>query len=197
MPAFHNTAQFFFRLHCQPWLPFTTPRSHSSVCTAKHACLSQHRALPILTFALPTMPAFHNTAQSFFHLHCKPCLPFTTPRSHSSVCTANHACFSQQRALPIHCLSTAYSLPLHTAPPHCSSSLLLLTAPPHCLCTAYALPIHCLSTAYPLLIHCLFTAYSLPIHCLFTAYALPMHCLFAAYSLPVHCLATTLCTLLY
>jgi hypothetical protein len=60
----------------------------------------------------------------------------------------------------------------------------------HCLCTAYALPMHCLFTAYSLPIHCLFTAYSLPIHCLFNACAMPMHCLCTAYALPMHCLFT-------
>jgi hypothetical protein len=61
----------------------------------------------------------------------------------------------------------------------------------HCLCTAYSLPMHCLFTAYALPIHCLFNAYSLPIHCLWTAYSLPIHCLFTAYSLPIHCLCIT------
>ena len=72
----------------------------------------------------------------------------------------------------IHCLSTAYALPMH------------------CLFTAYSLPTHCVFTAYPLSIRCLFAAYSLPIHCLCTAYSLPIHWLPMAYPLYIPCLFT-------
>jgi hypothetical protein len=71
-------------------------------------------------------------------------------------------------SLPVHCLCTAI----------------------HCLFTAYSLPIHCLFTAYSLPMHCLFAAYSLYIHCIFTAYSLPIYCPFTAYSLRIHCLFT-------
>jgi hypothetical protein len=103
--------------------------------------------------------------------------------------------------MSIHCLFTAYSLPIHC-----------LCMPIHCLFTVYSLPIHCLCTAFLFTayyslpsctdlsrvpIHCLFTAYSLPTHFLYTAsctvvspYSLPMHCLCSAYALPIHCLFT-------